>query len=466
MVRFMTLDPLLLSRIQFGFVVSFHIIFPSFTIGLSSWLVVLEALWLKSGKEGYLRLYRFWLKIFAITFGLGVVSGIVMSYQFGTNWSAFSIATGNVLGPLLSYEVLTAFFLEAGFLGIMLFGLNRVGRAVHFGASLMVAAGTLISTFWILSANSWMQTPQGYALRDGIFYPADWWAIVFNPSFPYRLVHMTLAAYLTTAFVAVGVGAWYLIGERFHDLARTMLAMGIGMIAIVAPLQIIAGDQHGLNVLHYQPAKVAAMEAHWHTGRHVPFVAFAWPDQAHEKNLYEIAIPDLASLILTHDPNGEVKGLTDWPPADRPPVAIVFWAFRLMVGIGFLMLAIGFVGAWLWFRGRLYDTRWFLQACRLASPLGFIAIIAGWITAEVGRQPYVVYGVMRTADAVSPVAGGAVGVSLIVFATAYLLAFAAGAYYIQQLLRNGPGEPPETGEQSMRAARPLSAVRDLLGRPS
>lgn len=460
----MELDPVLLSRIQFGFVISFHIIFPSFTIGLASWLAVLEGRWLITGAQRYRELYRFWTKIFAVAFGMGVVSGIVMSFQFGTNWSRFSIATGNVLGPLLSYEVLTAFFLEAGFLGIMLFGWNRVGRKVHFFATLMVAFGTLVSTFWILSANSWMHTPQGYEIRDGVFYPVDWLAIVFNPSFPYRLVHMVLAAYLTTAFVAAGVGAWYLVNGRFIEPAKTMLSMGLGLIAVAAPLQIVAGDLHGLNVLEYQPAKLAAMEGHWETRKGAPMILFAWPDEAAETNLLEIGIPKLGSLILTHELDGEIKGLKEWAPRDRPPVAVVFWTFRVMVGIGFLMLLVGVLGLYLRWRGRLYDSRWFLQICRLVSPMGFIAILCGWITAEVGRQPFVVYGVMRTADAHSPIDAASVATSLAMFATAYLALFVAGAYYIQRILLKGPSGPePAADRLDKRAARPLSMPDETFG---
>lgn len=460
----MELDPLILSRVQFGFVIAFHIIFPSFTIGLASWLAVLEGLWLITGVDRYRDLYRYWTKIFAVAFGMGVVSGIVMSFQFGTNWSRFSTATGNVLGPLLSYEVLTAFFLEAGFLGIMLFGWNRVGRKVHFLATLMVAAGTLFSSFWILSANSWMHTPQGYELRDGVFFPVDWLQIIFNPSFPYRLIHMVTAAYLTTAFVAVGVGAWYLVKDRFIAEARTMVSMGLGLIAVAAPLQIIVGDLHGRNVLEYQPAKLAAMEGHWETGRGVPMILFAWPDEAAEANLMEVGVPKLLSLILTYDLDGEIKGLKAWPTDERPPVAIVFWTFRIMVAIGFLMLFIGTVGLYLRWRGRLYDTRWFLQLCRLASPTGFIAILCGWMTAEVGRQPYVVYGVMRTADALSPVDAASVASSLALFATAYLMLFVAGAYYIQRILQKGPVEV-EVAEDRLdkRAARPLSLPDETFG---
>lgn len=453
----MELDPVLLSRFQFGFVIAFHIIFPSFTIGLASWLAVLEGLWLITGAPRFRDLYRYWVKIFAVTFGMGVVSGIVMGFQIGTNWSRFSTATGNVLGPLLSYEVLTAFFLEAGFLGIMLFGWNRVGRKVHFLATLMVALGTLVSTFWIISANSWMHTPQGHELRDGVFYPIDWLAIVFNPSFPYRLVHMVLAAYLTTAFVAAGVGAWYLVNRRFEEPARTMLSMGLGLIAVAAPLQIVAGDLHGLNVLAYQPAKLAAMEGHWETRTGAPMILFAWPDQAAETNRMELGIPKLGSLILTHELDGEIKGLKEWPARDRPPVAVVFWTFRVMVAIGFLMLLVGVLGLVLRWRRRLYDTRWFLQLCRLASPLGFVAILCGWITAEVGRQPFVVYGLLRTADAHSPIDVESVATSLALFATAYLVLFVAGAYYIQRILQRGPvpTEPDET-RLDKRAARPLS----------
>ncbi|MGI9046646.1 MAG: cytochrome ubiquinol oxidase subunit I, partial [Burkholderiales bacterium] len=341
----MDFDPLLLSRIQFAFVVSFHILFPAFTIGLANYLAMLEALWLKTGKEKYRELFRFWVKIFAVSFAMGVVSGIVMSFQFGTNWSRFSAATGNILGPLMSYEVLTAFFLEAGFLGIMLFGWERVGKGLHFFATLMVAIGTLISTFWILSANSWMHTPVGYILRDGVFYADDWLAIVFNPSFPYRLVHMTLAAFLTTAFVVAGVAAWHLRRNQSSEHAKTMFAMALGFIAVIAPLQILAGDLHGLNTGEHQPAKLAAMEAHWDSDDvPVPFVLFALPDQEQERNRFELAIPYAGSLVLTHELDGAVPGLKDFPKDERPPVAIVFWAFRIMLAIGFLMLFIGFYG--------------------------------------------------------------------------------------------------------------------------
>ncbi|MAF96722.1 MAG: cytochrome ubiquinol oxidase subunit I [Rhodospirillaceae bacterium] len=461
----MELDPLLLSRVQFAFVVTFHIIFPSFTIGLASYLAVLEAAWLKTGDEDFKALYHFWTKVFAVSFGMGVVSGIVMSYQFGTNWSRFSDIAGNILGPLLNYEVLTAFFLEAGFLGIMLFGWGRVSRRVHFFATLMVAFGTLLSVFWIIAANSWMHTPAGYEIRDGIFIPVDWVQVIFNPSFPYRFVHMVFAAFLTTSFVVCGVAAWDLVEGRFIRRAKIMLGMGIGTITVLAPLQIVAGDLHGINVLEHQPAKIAAMEGHWETKRGAPFVVFAIPDSEAETNHLEVAIPKLGSFILTRSFDGEVKGLKEWAKEDRPPVFIVFWAFRVMIGIGSLMVVVGVVGAYLAWRRRLFDTRWFLQLCRLASPAGFIAIIAGWFTAEVGRQPYVVYGLVRTADAVSPVTGGSVATSLLLFFLTYVVIFTAAIYYLLGLLRKGPVDAPAVSleDRRKRPARPLSAVEEKFG---
>jgi len=451
----MEFDAVFLSRLQFAFTVSFHIIFPAFTIGLASWLAVIEALWLKTGNAVYRNLFKFWAKIFAVSFGMGVVSGVVLSYEIGTNWSGFSTFSGNILGPLLAYEVLTAFFLEAGFLGIMLFGWDRVGPKLHFTATLMVAVGTLISTFWILSANSWMQTPAGFEIRDGIVFPVDWWDVVFNPSFRNRLLHMVLAGYLTTAFVVAGVAAWYLVEERFVAQSRIMFSMALGLIAIVAPLQIFIGDLHGLDVLKYQPAKLAAIEAHWETRRGIPLILFAFPDEEAETNHLEIAVPKLGSLILTHEMDGEVRGLKEWPKEDRPPVAIVFWSFRVMVSIGFLMAAIGLYGLYLRWRHRLYDTRWFLQLCRLASPAGFIAILAGWFTTEVGRQPYAVYGILRTSDAVSPVPAASVAVSLAIFVVVYGIIFAAGIYYLLRLLQTGP-EPSDGDRAEKRPARASS----------
>ena len=433
------LDPLLLARIQFAFTVSFHIIFPAFTIGLASWLAVLEWRWLRTGNTVYRDVYKFWIKIFAVTFGMGVVSGVVMSYQFGTNWSVFSDRTGSVIGPLLGYEVLTAFFLEASFLGVMLFGWNRVSPRMHFVATLAVAVGTLFSAFWILAANSWMQTPAGYRiLENGLLHPTDWMAVVFNPSFPYRFAHMVVAAYLTTAFAVGGVGGWYLWRGRHRPQARIMLGMAMIMAFFVAPLQLVIGDLHGMNTLEHQPAKVAAMEGIWETERGAALRLFALPDQDAAMNRHEIGIPRLASLILTHHPDGEVRGLKEWPAEDRPPVAIVFWSFRVMVGIGMLMIATGIVGAVLHWRQRLFTAPAFHAWCAFMTPAGFIALLAGWFVTEVGRQPWTVYGVIRTAESVSPVLGPYVGLSLLAFIVVYLSLFGAALYYILRLIAAGP----------------------------
>ncbi|HLF11987.1 MAG TPA: cytochrome ubiquinol oxidase subunit I, partial [Gammaproteobacteria bacterium] len=432
------LDPLIFARVQFAFTISFHILFPAFTIGLASWLVMLELLWLKTGKPAYQSLYRFWLKIFAVSFGLGVVSGVVMSFQFGTNWSVFSQAAGNVLGPLLGYEVLTAFFLEATFLGIMLFGANRVGRGIHFFATCMVALGTLISAFWILAASSWMHTPSGFSLRDGVYYPESWIQIIFNPSFPYRFTHMTLAAYLATCFVVAGVSARYLRKGLFPQRAKLMLQLAVVFASIVVPLQIVVGDLHGLNTQTHQPVKVAAMEAHWESQAGAPLILFAWPDQAEERNRFELAIPKLGSLILKHDLNAAVTGLKEFSKADRPPVPWVFYSFRVMVGIGVLMLLIAWPGLVQLLRGKLTETRWLLRVLPWMIPSGFVALLAGWVTTETGRQPYVVYGLMRTADAVSEVPGASVATTLLLFLLVYGGVFGAGIYYIARLIRTGP----------------------------
>ncbi len=449
------LDAVILARVQFAFTVSFHIVFPAFTIGLASYLAVLEGLWLWSGREVYLRLFKYWMKIFAVSFGMGVVSGLVMSYQFGTNWSVFSDKTGPILGPLMGYEVLSAFFLEAGFLGVMLFGMNRVGRGLHFFATLMVAAGTLFSAFWILSVNSWMQTPAGYAINEvGQFVPEDWWAIVFNPSFPYRLVHMTLAAYLTTAFIVGGVAALHLLRDRTDVAARTMFSMAMWMAVAVAPLQIFAGDLHGLNTLEHQPAKVAAMEGHFETQRGAPLILFGLPDMEAEETRYSVAIPKLGSLILTHDLDGEVKGLKAWPPGDRPNAAIVFWSFRLMVAIGLAMAAVGVASLILRRRKRLYDARWFHRLAVLMAPSGLVAVLAGWVTTEVGRQPFTVYGLLRTADSISPIAAPAVGASLVAFIVVYFLVFGVGVFYLLRLMGRPPGpvDTPALPKAPIRSA--------------
>jgi cytochrome d ubiquinol oxidase subunit I len=435
------IDMALLARLQFAFTVAFHIIFPSFTIGLASYLAVIEGLWLRTGREIYRELYDFWVKIFAVSFGMGVVSGLVMSYQFGTNWSLFSEQTGNVLGPLLGYEVLTAFFLEASFLGIMLFGRERVGPWLHFAATCIVAVGTLISAFWILSANSWMQTPAGFEVRDGVFHATDWVEVIFNPSFPYRFVHMVLAAFLTTSTVVASVAALHLLRGTRPDAARVMMRMAMGFLLVVVPLQIIAGHEHGVKTYELQPAKLAAMEGHWETYEgDAPLVLFGWPNQRREANDYPLQIPKIGSWVVTGSFDGIIRGLKEWPADERPPVAWVFWSFRLMVGIGLLMLFIGAYGAWRIWRGDLERQRWFLRLCVLSGPLGFVAVIAGWVTAEVGRQPYTVYGLLRTADSVSPVTAEAVGTSLIVFVFVYGIVFTMGSWYLFQLAWAGPGK--------------------------
>lgn len=437
---------LLLARIQFAFTVSFHFIFPAFSIGLASFLMVLEGMWLKTGRGVYANLYRYWLKIFAIVFGMGVVSGIVMSYQFGTNWSVFSDKAGPVIGPLMAYEVLTAFFLEAGFLGVMLFGIKKVGARLHFFATCMVALGTLISATWILSVNSWMHTPVGFAINgQGQFVPnGSWVPIIFNPSFPYRLTHTVIAAFLTTALVVAGVGAWHLLRDRANLGARKMLAMGLGMVAIMAPLQILAGDEHGLNTLEHQPAKVLAMEGHYDAHPDgAPLVLFGLPDDRAERIRYAVEIPKLSSLILRHDPNAALPGLKDFPRDRRPPTTILFWSFRIMVCLGLAMLALGLWGLWARWRKRLYDAPWLHRASVAMGPAGFIAVLAGWITTEVGRQPWVIYGHLLTADARSPVAAPAVAASLAAFAIVYFAVFGMGLFYVLRLMAKPP-EPHET----------------------
>jgi cytochrome bd ubiquinol oxidase subunit I len=457
----MTLDPVFLSRLQFVWVVAWHILLPAFTVGLASYIAVLEGLHFATGRETYFRLSTFWIKIFAVSFGMGVVSGVIMPFQFGTNWSRFSDATANIISPLLAYEGLTAFFLEAAFLGVLLFGRNLVPRWAHFVAALMVAAGTLLSSFWILSTNSWMQTPAGYNLVDGRFFPEDWIAIVFNPSFPYRLAHTVVAFYVTTAFVVVGVAAYYLLRDRFIEESRPMLSMTLWLLTFLVPLQIFLGDEHGLNTLEYQPAKVAAIEARWDTSSRVPLTLFAIPDERAESNRYPVDIPALGSLILTHKVNGTVRGLKEWPPDQRPPVAITFFAFRAMVGIGLLMLGLVIASWWMRVRRRLFVSRWFLRCCEILAPSGFIAVLAGWTTTEVGRQPWTVYGLMRTADSVSPsLTGTDVLISLIGYAVVYLIMFPAGVALMARIVRGGPSGPalqPNVIE-SGRPERPVRAL--------
>ena len=436
----------ILARIQFAFTISFHIIFPSFSIGLASFLAVLNARWLLTRDRTFLVLFNYWKKIFAVAFGMGVVSGIVMSYQFGTNWSVFSDRTGPVLGPLMAYEVLTAFFLEAGFLGIMLFGRNRVGEGLHMFATAMVAIGTLVSATWILSVNSWMQTPAGYGFNDvGQFIPLDWWAIVFNPSFPYRLVHMTLAAFLTTALVVGAVGGLHLLRDRSDAYSRRMFSMAMWMLVLVTPLQIAAGDFHGINTLEHQPAKVMAMEGHFDSHPDgAPLILFGIPNQEEKRVDYAIEIPKLSSLILKHDLNAPLDGLDTIPDEDEPPVAIVFFSFRVMVGLGFAMLALGIWGAVSRYRGRLYDSPMLHRASIVMGPMGFVAVLAGWITTEVGRQPFTVYGLMRTSESLAPIAAPAVAASLIAFIIVYFFVFGAGTFYILRLM--GKSIAPEASK--------------------
>jgi len=466
----MDLDATFLARIQFAFTVSFHIIFPSFTIGLAAFIATLLVRWRMTGKDHLHRLARFWTKIFAVSFAMGVVSGIVLSYEFGTNWSGFSRVVGNVLGPLLGYEVLTAFFLEASFLGIMLFGWNRVSPTLHVTSAVLVAIGTSLSAFWILAANSWMHTPAGHALTaEGIAYPVSWLEIIFNPSFPYRFAHMFTAAYLTTSLVVAAVGARYLLKGTFVEEAKTMLRMGIGMVALLAPLQLVIGDAHGLNTAKHQPAKVAAMEAHWDGSKPADLVLFAWPSESEEKNHFEISIPNLASFIITHKMDGLFQGLKDFAPADRPPVKPVFFAFRVMVGLGLLMIAAGLIGAFLWWRGLLFEARWFLTPLSYSWPAGFVAILAGWWVTETGRQPWLATGILRTADAASPVSAGAVLTTLILFVIVYSIVFSMGIFYINRLIEKGPtGAAVKTTDGV--PSRPLSAAEEAAheaidGRP-
>ena len=436
---------LLLARVQFAFTVSFHFLFPSFSIGLASYLAVLEGLWLWTKRRVYLDLFRYWLRIFAVAFAMGVVSGIVMSYQFGTNWSVFSDKAGPIIGPLMAYEVLTAFFLEAGFLGVMLFGMSKVGPKLHFGATLMVAVGTFISAFWILSVNSWMQTPTGWAVNDvGQFVVKDsWLEVIFNPSFPYRLVHTVIAAYLTTALAVGGVGAWHLLKGHKTEAAKTSFSMAMWMAALVAPVQIFAGDLHGLNTLEHQPVKVMAMEGHFQSHPDgAPLILFGLPDQDAQTVRYAIEVPKLSSLILKHDPNAPLKGLDTVKRADQPPVAIVFWTFRVMVGIGFAMLGLGLWSLIARWRRKLYDWRWLHRAALLMGPSGFVAVLAGWATTEVGRQPWVITGLLRTADASSAIGTPGMVGSLAAFVIVYFSAFSAGTWYILRLM----AVPPHEGE--------------------
>jgi cytochrome d ubiquinol oxidase subunit I len=454
-----------LARIQFAFTVGFHIIFPALSIGLASYLAVLDGLWLATRREAYRDLFNYWKKIFALAFGMGVVSGLVMSYEFGANWSVFSDKTGPVIGPLMGYEVLTAFFLEAGFLGVMLFGEGRVSPFFRFLASATVACGTAISAFWITSVNSWMQTPAGYAVNaDGQFVPTDWFAVIFNPSFPYRFVHMSLAAYLATAFVVGGVAALHLLRGQATPAVKTMFSMALWMAALVAPLQILAGDQHGLNTLEHQPAKIAAMEGHFDGGDGQGLVLFGWPNAQKAEVEGEISIPHLGALILTHDWNGHLRGLKDFPRELWPPVAIPFFSFRLMVGLGLGMFGLGVWSLVRRWRGKLFEDRWLQRAMLAMGPSGLIAILAGWITTETGRQPYTVYGLLTTAQSASPVQAAAVGASLAAFVVVYFSLFGAGITFMLRLMNRPPmpHEATETAPGAIHAAG-VTPARKLAG---
>lgn len=462
------LDAIDLARFQFAFTVSFHIVFPALSIGLASFLVALEALWLKTGREVYHQLYRFWIRIFAVAFGLGVVTGVVMAYEFGTNWSGFAEKGGDITGVLLTYEVLTAFFMEAGFLGIMLFGEQRVSRSVHFFATFMVALGTLISATWILVSNSWMQTPAGYEVVNGRFLPADWLQVIFNPSFPYRFVHMVLAAYICVAFLVAGVGAFHLLKDRKNEGARTMLSLAMWMAIVAMPIQIIAGDMHGLNTLHHQPAKLAAMEGYWgpEAGKEsdgVPLTLFALPNMKEGRNDFAIEIPHVASLYLTHSWSGQIHGLSEFKD-EIPDVPLVFWSFRVMVGLGMLMLLLSVVGAFLRWRGKLYEQKLFHRVLMCLSPVGFVALVAGWVTTEAGRQPWVIYGLLKTRDAASYLGAGSVTISLLAFLVVYAVIFSIGIYYMLQLIRREPTAPlPQGGPGEERhPKRPMSATSESI----
>jgi cytochrome d ubiquinol oxidase subunit I len=435
----MQLDPEILSRLQFAWVVGWHILLPAFTIGLGSYIAFLEGAYALTKRPVFLNLSQFWLRIFAISFGMGVVTGIVMPFQFGTNWSRFSDAAANVISPLLAYEGLTAFFLEATFLGVLLFGRKLVPPAMHFLAAILVAGGTLSSAFWILATNSWMQTPVGYEVIDGRYFPKDWFDIIFSPSLPFRFAHTVSGFYVTTAFVVLGVGAYTVRRGQALAEGRMMLRLALWFLMIFVPLQIVLGDAQGLNTLEHQPAKLAAIEGLWDGGAGVSASIIGWPDQSAERNLDEIAIPKLGSLYLTHSWDGAVKGLKDFPADQRPPVAIVYFAFRIMVGIGLLMLAVMITGLVLLARRQLDYTQWYLRLCEFTICLGFIAVIAGWTTTEVGRQPWTIYGLMRTADSVSPsLTGGNVLLSLLLYVAVYLVIFPVGISIMVAIVRGGP----------------------------
>jgi cytochrome bd ubiquinol oxidase subunit I len=454
----MELDPVLLSRLQFAWVIAWHILLPAFTVGLASFIAVLEGLRLATGREVYIRISTFWIKIFSIAFGMGVVTGVVMPFQIGTNWSRYSDKVANVLSPLFAYEGLFAFFLEAAFLGVLLFGRKLVPAWAYFVSAVMVAVGTLFSSFWILAANSWMQTPAGYEIVNGQFFPKDWLEVIFSPSFPYRLAHVVVGFFVTTGFVVLGVGAYLIRRDPSAEAGRIMLSMTLWLLTVLVPLQMVIGDQHGLNTRDHQPAKLAAIEARWDTERRVPLTLFAIPSYKTESNYFAVEVPSLGSLILTHDLDGEVKGLKDFPVDQRPPVAIPFFAFRIMVGCAVLMLGLVLLGGWLRWRGRLYDTPLFLRLAQFAAPLGFVAAIAGWWVTEVGRQPWTVYGLLRTAQSVSPsLTSYDVAISLAGYMLVYLLIYPWGVLLMLRIVRKGPSAEQVSKIEAGRPEAPVLA---------
>ncbi len=457
----MTIDAVLLSRVQWGWVIAWHILLPAFTVGLASYIAVLEGFYFFTGREVFFRLSGFWTRIFAVSFGMGVVSGIIMPFQFGTNWSRFTDATADVLAPMMAYEGLMAFFLEASFLGVLLFGRRLVPSWAHFLSALMVAFGTLLSSFWILATNSWMQTPQGYQVVDGRFESADWFAVVFNPSFPYRLFHNVTGFYITTAFVVMGVGAWLLRRGRAEEDSRMMIRMALDLLIVIVPLQIFLGDQHGLNTLEHQPAKLAAIEGRYDTAQPAPLTIFGIPDDRAGTMRYAVEIPDVGSLILTHSWSGAVRGLKEWPRDQWPPVGPPFFAFRIMVGIGLIMLVVAVAGQVLQLTGRLWTAVWFLRLCQLVAPLGFVAVVSGWITTEVGRQPWTVYGLLRTSDSVSPsLTATDVAISLALYVVVYLIMYPTGIAFMAGLVRRGPAQEVDVPQTRIASGRPNRPFED------
>lgn len=450
-------DPLLLARAQFGLNIGFHILFPALTIALAWFLVAFRILYQRTRDPAWLATYKLWLKIFALTFAMGVVTGVTMSFQFGTNWPKYMTTVGAIAGPLLSFEVLTAFFLEATFLGIMLFGMGRVPDWVHIASAIVVAVGTTVSAFWILALNSWMQTPAGHAFADRQWIAADWMAVIFNPSFPYRFAHMLIASGLTASFVVAGLSAWRLLSAPFDTGAAKTLRAGLVAAAVLVPVQIFVGDQHGLNTLKHQPAKIAAMEALWHTERGAPLVLFAVPDEENHRNDYSIELPYGASLILTHEAHGELKGIDAFEP-DRPPVAPLFFSFRVMVGIGVLMLLVSWLGVWATRRGRAAPP-WLLWVFAAFTFSGWVATVAGWITTEVGRQPWLVTGILRTRDAVGPISGAQLGASLTGYILTYSTLFIAYMVVLTHLAGQG-ANPDGATPASAQAAIPLAKAAE------